>query len=65
MKINVKKNSSFDFSPQERIQPYYVGWIVAKLSIWADDINLHILICHQVQAVQGLQENVHCLEYFS
>ena len=30
------------------MRPYYLGWIIQKESVWADDINMHLLLCHQV-----------------
>ena len=35
---------------KEMVSPYYVGWMVRQESIWADDLNLHVLMCHQVDS---------------
>ena len=33
---------------KEIIRPYYTGWVVQKISHFADPVNLHILHLHQV-----------------
>ncbi|XP_023345277.1 glutamate receptor 1 [Eurytemora carolleeae] len=36
----------FYFS-KELLRPYHSGWVIQKESKWEDDINMHILYCHQ------------------
>ena len=28
---------------------YFAGWVFQKETKWADDVNDHILLCHQVR----------------